>query len=44
MYDMTTTRIATKQKKTHIKYHKSLANNKHMHEVAEIIIDIHNLV
>jgi hypothetical protein len=31
-------------KKTHMKYHKSLVNNKHMHEVAEIIVDIHNLV
>jgi hypothetical protein len=27
-----------------MKYHKSLANNKHMHEVAQIIVDIHNLV
>jgi hypothetical protein len=30
---MIRTRIAMKQK-THIKYHKSLAKNKHMHEVA----------
>jgi hypothetical protein len=31
-------------KKTHVKYHKSLAKNKHMHEVAQIIVDIYNLV
>jgi hypothetical protein len=43
MYDMIRTRIAMKQK-THIKYHKSLAKNKYMHEVAQIIVDIYNLV
>jgi hypothetical protein len=44
MYDMIRTRIAMKQKKTHIKYYKSLTKNKHMHEVAQIIVDIYNLV